>query len=73
MRGFSLVEMTEDDNSAADTVSYECTDGTYVLLHSWYIIHMYGCCCMYRYSMYVCIVIRVRINRVRLPNLLVVS
>ena len=44
-----------------------------MLLHSWSIIHIYRYCFMYRYSMHVCVVIRVRINRVRLPNLFEVN
>ena len=57
MRWSSLVEMTGDNNSAADAVSlYECTDNTRIgasaalMVH---IIHKYRYCCMYRYSLYV--------------------
>ena len=57
MRWSSLIEMTGDDNSAADAASrYKCTDSTCIgstaafMVH---IIHMYRYCCMYRYSMYV--------------------
>ena len=75
MRWSSLAEMMGDDSSAADAVccitNVETVHRLYCCIHGIY--NIYVLVLLYIQLQYVCKIIRVRINRVRLPNLLVVN